>query len=249
MKITMGWGVRTGIAAGAVALIAGAASAGLSHIILQIQADVNGQVGTFSVPQSAGTWTGTSFSWTLAAPTPIMSRTGLQLGIVTDASVFVIEDPVVAVNFNIVSTAANTNFTIASPLLSFPTMTGAVGAASAAVSVTDLFGDGATLTPSGGGAYSAEYNGLVPTGTNFATLLDSAVTAGAFSTATASDEFPGGGLFAPIAGNISDISARWQFTLSPDDLASGTGVFTVVPAPSALAVVAVGGLLAGRRRR
>lgn len=247
MKNTMGRGFA--VAAGAVALAAGAANAELSQIVLQIQAEVNGQVGTFSVPQSAGTWTSTSFFWNLAAPAPILTSTGVQLGLVTNASVFVVDDPIVAINFNIVSTAANTNFTIASPLLSFPTLNNAQGTASAAVSVTDLMGDGATLTPVGGGAYAAEYNGLVPTGTNFATLIDSPVIAGAFSTTTISEDFPGGGIFVPIAGNVDDISARWQFTLSPDDLASGTGVFTVVPAPSALAVVAVGGLLAGRRRR
>ncbi len=242
------WGMKA-VSASVIGAMAGVANAGLSQIVLEIQAEVNGQIGTFSVPQSAGTWSGTSFNWHLTQPTPIMSSTGSQLGIVTDASVFVLEDPVVSVNFNIASTSQNTNFTISSPLLSFPTMTGAQGAASAAVTVTDLGGDGAVLTPMGSGAYRAGYNGLIPGGTQFASLLASPVVAAPFSTANANQDFPGGGAFVPIAGTVDDISARWQFTMSADDLASGTGVFTVVPAPSALGLVVVGGLVGSRRRR
>lgn len=247
-KIT-GRGMRVALAAGAIASLAGVANAGLSEIVLEVHAEVNGQVGIFSVPQSAGTWSGSSYNWTLANPVTILSSTGLPLGILTNASVAVIEDPVVSVNFNIASTALNTAFTISSPLLSFPAMTNAEGAASAALSITDLGGDGVTLTPMGAGAYTSNYNGLVPGGSPFANLLGAPVVAGPFSTTVVSQEFPGGGLYVPIAGSVSDISARWQFTLSPDDLASGTGVFTVVPAPSALGLLALGGLVGGRRRR
>lgn len=236
-------------AAAALALCAGIANAGLSSIVLDITAQVGGQVAHFSVPQSAGVWSGQTFSWSLTQPVSIMTSTGASLGVLTDASVFVVEDPVVAINFNIASTAQNTSFTITSPVLSFPAMSGAVGAASAAVSVTDLLGDGATLTPSGAGAYLAQYNGALPGGTNFATLVNAPVVAAPFSTTTISQEFPGGGNYAPIGGSIADISAQWQFTISPDDLASGTGVFTVIPAPASLALVGLAGLVAGRRRR
>lgn len=241
--------IQVGTCAGIVGALASTSSAGLSSIVLEIQAEFGGQVGFFSVPQSAGVWSGTNYNWQLTSPMSIMSPTGVSMGVLSEASVHVIEDPVIAVNFNIISTQQNTNFTIASPLLSFPAMGSALGTASAGVSVTDLFGDGATLTPTGGGAYNAQYNGLVPGGTSFATLLSTPLVAGAFSTVTASEDFPGGGGFVPIAGSVADISARWQFTLSANDLASGTGVFTVVPAPSAIGLLALGGLLGGRRRR
>lgn len=249
MSKNLGRGVLAVVSAGALAAMAGVANAGLSQVILEVQAEVNGQIGTFSVPQSAGTWTGTNFNWTLTQPVSIMSALGVELGVVESASVVVFADPVVAVNFNIASTSQNTNFTISSPLLSFPTLTNAEGSASAAVSVTDLLGNGATLTPMGAGAYAANYNGLIPGGSPFATLLGSPVVAAPFSTANASQDFPGGGLFVPIAGSINDISARWQFTMSPDDLASGTGVFTVIPAPASIGLIALGGLVGGRRRR
>lgn len=232
-----------------LAVCAGAASAGLSDIVLDIRAQVGGQMAQFSVPQSAGSWSGQTFTWNLAQPVEIKTPGGVTLGVLTDAWVVVIEDPVVSVNFNITSTALNTSFTVTSPVLSFPAMSGAVGAASAAVTVTDMLGDGATLTPNAGAAYRAQYNGALPGGTNFASLINAPVVAGPFSTATMVQEFPGGGAFAPIAGSVSDISAQWNFTMSPDDLASGTGVFTVIPAPASLALLGMGGLLAGRRRR
>jgi uncharacterized protein (TIGR03382 family) len=241
--------IRVVGAAAGLALVAGAASAGLSNIVLDIRAEVGGQVAQFSVPQSAGTWNGQVFTWNLAQPVPIQTAGGVTLGVLTDASVHVIQDPVVAINFNIASTALNTAFTITSPVLSFSAISGAVGSASAAVSVTDLLGDGATLTPGGAGAYRAQYNGALPGGTNFATLVNAPVVAGAFSTTTFSQDFPGGGGFVPIAGSVADISAQWDFTISPDDLASGTGVFTVIPAPASAALLALGGALVGRRRR
>lgn len=245
-----GSGVRVGAAVAALAAAACVANAGLSQIILDVEVNVNGQTGTLQVPQSAGTWNGQQFTWNLPEPVDIMSSTtGQFLARVSEAHVFVIEDPVVDVFFSVASTQQNTSFTVTSPLLSFPTLNNAMGTASAAVSVTDLGGDGATLTPSGLGAFQAQYNGLAPFGTPFADLIGAPVVAPAFSTVTVSDEFPGGGGLVPIVPALDDISARWNFTMSPGDLASGTGVFTVVPAPAGLAVLGVAGLGFGRRRR
>lgn len=237
------------MAGAAMAMIAGAASAGLSNIVLDIHASFGGQTAQFQVPQSAGVWTGQTYNWHLTQPIAISTSTGVPLGMLTDAAIFVIQDPVVSVSFNIVSTAQNTAFTITAPVLSFPAIGSAVGAASAGVSVTDLGGDGATLTPAGSGAYVAQYNGALPGGSNFATLINNPIVAGSFGTTTVSHEFPGAGTFAPIAASVADISAQWQFTLSPDDLASGTGVFTVVPAPATAALMGLGALVVGRRRR
>ena len=140
------------MAGAAMAMIAGAASAGLSNIVLDIHASFGGQTAQFQVPQSAGVWTGQTYNWHLTQPIAISTSTGVPLGMLTDAAIFVIQDPVVSVSFNIVSTAQNTAFTITAPVLSFPAIGSAVGAASAGVSVTDLGGDGATLTPAGSGA-------------------------------------------------------------------------------------------------
>ena len=249
-NIVSGWGGRGSLMVATLAASAGVANAGLSQTILQVEVHSNGQTGMFEVPQSAGTWNGQHFTWNLTEPVHIRSSTtGQVLARVGEAHVFVIEDPVVEVFFSVASTQQNTSFTVTSPLLSFPTLNNAMGTASAAVSVTDLGGDGATLTPGNAGAFNAQYNGQAPFGTPFADLLGLPVVAPAFSTVTASEEFPGGGGMVPIAAALDDISARWDFTLSPGDLASGTGVFTVIPAPAGLAVLGVAGLGLARRRR
>jgi hypothetical protein len=55
----------------------------------------------------------------------------------------------------------------------------------------------------------------------------------------------------PIAGSVSSIQARFQFTLSPTDVANGSGRFEVVPEPSTVGLVGVAALVvaAGLRRR
>jgi hypothetical protein len=116
------------------------------------------------------------------------------------------------------------------------------------VSVTDTNGDGATLAANGAGMYRSQYNGVFPTGTDFATLLASPVSAAGFSTVTSSEDFMGGA-FVPIGTTVDDISAAWQISLTAFDQASGTSVFTVVPAPGSMALLGAGTLLAARRRR
>jgi MYXO-CTERM domain-containing protein len=45
------------------------------------------------------------------------------------------------------------------------------------------------------------------------------------------------------------MSARYRFSLTANDEASGTSSFEIVPAPGAIALLGMGGLLAARRRR
>ena len=53
-----------------------------------------------------------------------------------------------------------------------------------------------------------------------------------------------------MPGAVSDISSRFSFTLSANDIASGTSIFTVViPSPGSAALLGLGGLVAIRRRR
>ena len=138
----------------------------------------------------------------------------------------------------------NTVFTVDSAVLGFAPLANAVGRATAAVSVTDLNGDGASFTPTGTGAYGSYYNGG---GTLFQELLPGAVVAAANSTATASDVFPAVG-YQSIGTTLTDIQSDWNFTLSAGDLASGTSEFEVIPAPAS-AVLGLAALAGLRRRR
>ena len=241
-----------GMVGGAVALVAlcGVARADISYEVFTLVATVGGESGAFVATSDMGSWDDKgNFHWTLDAPIDIRTQSGEVLATLGTASVTFIADPVIHLNFNVQANNQNTMFSVGSGLLSFPTISGAQGAASAAVSITDVNGNGVTFTPDAAGGYLSHYNGEVPNGTQFASLLNQGFSAGAFGSNAVSDEFPGGGQYALIGGNVADMSARWSFTLTAFDLASGTSVDTIIPAPGSLALLGLGGLVASRRRR
>lgn len=239
---------------GAFALVAGfcasVASADLTPDVFTIKAIVGGQQGSFVVTTDDGTFDNDgNFTWTLSGSVDIQADNGAVLATLEHASVTILHDPVINMNFNVQATNQNTIFQVGSGLLSFPTINNPQGIASAAVTVTDVNGNGATLAPDGPSLYSSRYNGDFPAGTLFANLLGNNVSSGAFQSAHASDEFPGGGNYANIGTPISSMSAAWTFSLSANDLASGTSTFAVVPAPASAALLGLAGLAASRRRR
>lgn len=210
--------------------------------------------GTFYVKFKQGTYIAAQqrYVWALAAPVTIFdTHSGLPLARLLAASAEYIEDPVVNLSFNVEAGGILTNFEVASALLSFPTIDSPQGQASVGLSVTDTGSDGATLTGlvPGGGSYLAQYNGLAPGGTTFAQLLQS-VSASAGESNTDAANVPGGNGFLPIAGGASDMSSRFDFQLTANDLASGTSHWeVVVPTPSALAFLILGAAGLGRKRR
>jgi len=163
-------------------------------------------------------------------------------------------DPVVTNSFSVVNLLPETqSFTI-----SVSTVTGSIGApttltgGSAQGGVTDVNGDGATLSTSGAG--SAFYTSLVD-GTDFVGLYaaPSSVNAAALLSGNLAplEDFgtPIPSLPAPAVAN--SIGLRFRFDLSPLDRATGSGVFMVepVPEPSSIALAVVGfvGLVCWRR--
>lgn len=226
-----------------VAALVGAAQASETEAFRINASNSNGS-SSFVVTFDQGTWDGNTWSFHLDNATDLGG-----VGMVESASVVFDGNSrsgqTVTLNFNVAAGALNTVFEVTSAQVGAPYAT-AFGTASAGVSVTDTLGNGATLSPDGSAVYTAFYNGTP--GATFASLIGGSLNAGAFSTATANAEFPGGGSFAPIAGAVNDISARWTFAVSAFDIASGTSVFTVVPAPSSLALLGLGGLALRRRR-
>lgn len=162
-------------------------------------------------------------------------------------------DPVVTANFNVSSGPVNATFTINSSFLSFPTIPGAYGKASAFIGVTDsaTFGDVGSVTltglQAGGNAFSARYNG------NTQTFID-LISGGTFGVGAGGSmpfvgqngAFPG---YEALGSSASDMQSQFKFNLSRFDRASGTSFFEIVPAPGSAAVLGLGGLLAARRRR
>lgn len=234
--------MRTVVAA--VVLAAGTAAMADVTEAFRVDATSDNGNGSFAVTWEDGSWNGTTWTYELA------DSVDLGAGVVESATIVVSSahrggGQTVSLNFNVAAGGANTVFDISSGLAGVGYAT-AFGRASAGVSVTDTTGNGATLSPDGAGMYTAFYNGAP--GSAFANLLNGGVNAGAFSTMTAEAEFPGGGGYAGIAGAVNDISAQWTFAVSALDLAAGTSVFTVVPAPGSVALLGLAGLAIRRRR-
>lgn len=154
---------------------------------------------------------------------------------------------VVGLAFNVVA-LTDASITIGSDIVEvFPPIPADVaqGRASASLTVTDLDGDGATLSAGIDDefSYAAQVNptdGDATSGTNFASLLTS-VSATPFDSNTINEDFADGGLFADVNTEVSAISSYYQFALTAGDSASGTSVFVVVPEPATLALL-IGGL-------
>jgi len=159
-------------------------------------------------------------------------------------------DPAVSLAFAVVAGAADTTFTITSAPVSFAPIVNPLAFATAAVTVTDLNGDGATLSglQTGGKAYKASYNSPI---VDWAFLV-SAVTAPVNSSNIGTERRPTPSGRETILATVGSIESQFSFTLTARDSASGTSTFDVIiPEPASLLVLGVGcvGLLARRRSR
>lgn len=229
------------------------ASADISEQIFVIQATNRVGTATHIVHAADGEWINpTDFQWTLPGEADMRDADGNTVATLREGSLLLREDPEVTLNFSVSAGSLDTVFTITSAMVSFAAMGSAAGQVSAGITATDLEGDGVYLAPGNqDGMYVSNYNGFVPGGTIFQSLFSSPISQPTpFDSISISSDFPGGGAFVPIPGTVSNISARFSFSLSPNDIASGTSIFTVVPAPASL--VALAGTLAfgnARRRR
>lgn len=229
----------------AVAPLATAAFEGAALIITASNAQGTGQI-VIPIEHGFVGNGGETFSYTLPSAMAITSQSGAHIATLVNFNEMLIADPVVSIGFSVLAGAADTDFTISTALLSFPAINNAIGSASGSVTVTDVDGNGASIAGIGGAPiFEWDYNGLVPTGTNFVTFVNG-TAAGAFQSATDSANFGP----VVIGGNVSDISGAVNFRLSANDRASGTGVFVVeIPTPGAIGLASLAGLTALRRRR
>lgn len=239
---------NSAMAAGVVVLVgAGAASADIGDPVVVFEASSDLGSGSYTVNLDDGNWMGDSWHWSSNDPIQILSDGGEVILTLDMGTLFIHQDPLVGLGFAVTAGASDTSLTITSSTVSFPTIFGAEGRASAGITLTESDGNTATLTGNepGGTLFTAQYNGF----NVFDHLLVGPFNENdAWGTTSATDESPNGGGFSAI-GDVSDISSRWSFTLSANDQASGTSVFVVVPAPASLAVVIVGAMTGFRRRR
>jgi uncharacterized protein (TIGR03382 family) len=207
--------------------------------------------GTMVIHLDDGVLTGDTWTWTMNGPRTVRDSVGNAIATIRMMDCFLGGDPQANVRFDVEAGNATTAFTISSGLVSFAPIPNAVGRASASITLTDLNGDGATLTGQepGGRAYRASYNGLAPGGSTFATLIAGPNTTGVFSSSTFSESNPAGPGFVAVGATVEDMSARYNFTLSANDSASGTSVFVITPAPASAGLLGLAGLASLRRRR
>lgn len=114
--------------------------------------------------------------------------------------------------------------------------------------VTDLFGDGATLSaPASGSVYKAFVDGTV-TPTDVVASLHDDPFAHTFTGGTTS--IPSAAFSDPLSPAVTaEIGVEVAFTLTSLDQADITGVFNIVPGPASLGLMAVYGLVIRKRRR
>lgn len=175
-----------------------------------------------------------TYTWWMPDPLAVAAENDPTniLGIIDGVSLAIKADPIVNLGFAVTAGDYTTAFSFSSTVLAFDPLTNPQALALASVTV----GNGDTLT---GGydfkAYRSLYNGS----NIFADLVDTPVG------------WPGGSEssgWQQISGTVSSIQAKWQFTLTADGSASGTANYEVVPEPSTIILLGMGGLVLLRRR-
>jgi hypothetical protein len=163
------------------------------------------------------------------------------MAVIDSLTLTYVADPKVTLAFSVRAGGAPANITISSSVLNFATIANPVAYASAAVTVTDESTDGATLTGLlGANAYQGSFDG-----SPWASLLANPVVAGSAASAFDQGLIPA---WQSVGTPVSSMQAKFKFTLSANDSASGTSVFEVVPEPATLTLLALGFVALIRRR-
>lgn len=246
MGIRMSRAIFAASAAGALASIANAGIVGDAIFVQAISP--MGVSQTWAVPTSAGAWDSGTQTWTYSSSGPQELRTsgGTLIGTIGSLSMTAVEDPMLDISLECTAGITDTTFIVSTGLLTFSPLLNPTAVANAGMTLTDLDGNGATLTGGrpGNTVFSAHYNGLIPAGSIYANLQTGFSFATAFDTNSFSDNAFGG-----ILGSVGSMSSRLEFTVSANDSASGGGFYLITPAPGAFALLGLGGLAAARRRR
>ncbi|MFC1739544.1 PEP-CTERM sorting domain-containing protein [Planctomycetota bacterium] len=176
------------------------------------------------------------YTWWMQDPVLIAANNHPEiiLATVEGVNIAVKADPMIELGFAVAAGEYTTHFSFTSDVQTFDPLTNPDARAYAAIST----GLDDTLTGNyefGTKAYEALYNGDVV----FAHLVDP-VTSGVGSENTG---------WQQIAGNVSSMQAKWWFTVTPYGTASGSSTFEVVPEPTTIALLGMGGLVLLRRRK
>jgi hypothetical protein len=142
-----------------------------------------------------------------------------------------VQDPVMNVTLDVIS-PFQSDWTATSTLLSFSAINPAIGRMNANVTVNDMDGDGAWMSGlhDAGSIYRAAYDGLAgtPGSASFFSAITGASTSNQFDSASAGASIPP---WSAIAGPVTDMSEQARFRVSPNDLATTSSSYEVIPTP------------------
>ena len=198
-------------------------------IVIQIEAIAGDEAASYvwAVPKVLDG--ANHMDWQMPAPMTLVGGNG-PIAALDMLSLGFDGDPGVSLAFAFTAGASATSFTLTSATVSFAPLTNPLAYASAAITLTDTDGDGASLTGSftGNKAYEAHYNAGP---TVWAQILDPLSAAADMSVAGSARQ-PASGR-QQIMASLTSIQSSFSFTLSANDQASGTSRFDVraVPEP------------------
>ncbi len=221
----------------------------MTAALVVVDAERNGETGQFAALFPTNTIIKGRHDWELDGPRAIVSRqSGAKLADLESLGLTFDADPGVSLEFSVRAGPFGTNFTITSAVIAFAPIAVPQAYATAAVTATDRNLDTATLTGlfAGNKAYEAYINGGIP----WATLVSTPLVTPVGRSASTSDRQPAAG-WQPVGVAVSSISSAFKFHLTPLDSASGTSMFEVVeiPEPATLALLGLGWVMTGIRRR
>ncbi len=216
---------------------AAAADVGLPDTVLRIEASNAAGSGSVDVSLDSLSWDAAtqSLSWEEASGISIVEPETRAVIATFDSVVLAFRDcSAVALEFDLEAGASETTVVFRTGQLSFGSIGSDVaeGRATAAFSLTDLYGDGAQMVGLGGagmGAYRAYFNGAAPDGTLFAHLVALISVSG--GTGSASQREPTFG-YRDMGSEVSDMSVEIAFTLTAHDRLTASTTFDIDPDPA-----------------
>jgi len=178
-----------------------------------------------------------TYTWWMQDPMPL----GSGLGTIESVAISVKADPVVQLGFTVTAGDYATAFSFSSDvLIADPELINTQGYAYANIGISTPFKD--LWGGYGMEAYQALYNGS----NVFTELLDASPLTGPGTF----DENTG---WVAIAGNVSSMQAKWQFTLDAEGMATGSSYYEIagdpIPEPASILLLGLGGLALLRKRR
>jgi hypothetical protein len=205
------------------------------------------QTGSYEVPFPVAAPDG-SYSWSLdlGSTIPVYStQNSILLATFDGLNVTFNQDPGVGLGFSLSAGLSGADVTVTAGTASFPLLGSPDAYATATGTLTDAY-NGATILgrQPGQKIYQARYN---TTGV-WANLVASASVEAENSIFLPTETWPATGML-PVGTGVDRVSAQFSFSLTPEDQASGSSYFKVVPEPATLCLLALGGLVLGRRRK